>query len=335
MMTKNNNIAKFLKKEYNRVKNGLDFSNPVKNKVKISKSKTFGLAVVRTIVLYGLAFMIIYPLIQQISVALREPSEINNLSVIWLPKKFSLDNIRLAIASLDYWNALKNTVIISTLATIAQLVSCSLAGYAFARLRSKFSDILFIFVIFTIVVPTSTLSLPQFIYFQKIGLLGKTYSIILMSLFGQGIKSGIFIYIFRQFFIGIPKELDEAAQMDGAGPTKIFLKIMLPSAKGAIVTVGLFAFVWQWNDGYFSSLFLRDTTKVLTTAMYSIQYGVHGHLQSLGLWKLIGGDITKNPLFLSMILNTAAILIMAPLLIMYFFVQKLFVEGVERTGIVG
>ncbi len=335
MTTKTNPIANFMKKEYSRIKKSLDFSNPVKNKVKVSKVQTFGANLIRMIVLYGLAFMIVYPLIQQISVALRQTSEINDPSVIWLPKKFSLDNIKLAIASLDYWNALKNTVVLSTVTTIAQLISCSLAGYAFARLRSRFTNILFIFVILTIVVPSSTLSLPQFIYFQKIGLLGKAYSIVLMSLFGQGIKSGIFIYIFRQFFRGIPMELDEAAQVDGAGPLQIFLKIMLPSARGAIVTVGLFAFVWQWNDGYYSSLFLRDTTKVLTTAMYSIQHGVHGHLQSLGLWELIGGDVTKNPLFLSMILNTAAILIMAPLLIMYFFVQKLFVEGVERTGIVG
>ncbi|MDF2698483.1 MAG: ABC-type transport system, permease component [Haloplasmataceae bacterium] len=335
MTTKTNKITNLMKKEYSCVKNALDFSNPVKNKVKISKSKIFGMSVIRIVILYGLSFMIVYPLLQQISVALRQTSEINDPSVIWLPKKFSLDNIRLSIAALDYWVALRNTFVLSTLSTVSQLISCSLAGYAFARLKSKYTNILFIFVILTIVVPSSTLTLPQFIYFQKIGLLGKAYSIVLMSLFGQGIKSGIFIYIFRQFFKGIPIELDEAAQVDGAGPFQIFLRIMLPSARGAIVTVGLFAYVWQWNDGYFSSLFLRDTTKVLTTAMYSIQHGVHGHLQSLGLWELIGGDVTKNPLFLSTILNTAAILIMTPLLIMYFFVQKLFVEGVERTGIVG
>ncbi|NLG81224.1 MAG: carbohydrate ABC transporter permease [Bacilli bacterium] len=335
MMTNAKKFTNLIKNVGNRLSSKFDFSNPLKNQVRLSKAKDLMMNIVKYIVLYGLAFIIIYPLIQQISVALRHTREINDPSVVWIPKRFSLDNIRLAIAALDYWNALRNTFVISLLATLGQLIACSLAGYAFARLKSRVTNILFIFVILTIIVPASTISLPQFIYFQRIGLLGKAYSIILMSVLGQGIKSGIFIYIFRQFFKGIPLELDEAAEVDGASPFQIYYRIMLPNAKGAIVTVGLFAFVWQWNDGYYASLFLRDTTKVLTTAMYSIQYGVHGHLQSLGLWELIGADVTKNPLFLSMILNTAAILIMSPLLIMYYFVQKLFVEGVERTGIVG
>jgi multiple sugar transport system permease protein len=159
-----------------------------------------------------------------------------------------------------------------------------------------------------------------------------------MSGLGMGIKSGVFIYLFRQFFRGIPYELEESAQIDGAGAVKIFTRIMLPNARGAIITVALLAFVWQWNDNYYTSLFIADTNEVMATLSSRLTYliwNIDVALRNAGYYAFIGQDISKNPFFFSMIQNAGGILAMSPLLVLYFFVQRLFVEGVERSGIVG
>ncbi|MFU8785642.1 MAG: carbohydrate ABC transporter permease [Candidatus Izemoplasmataceae bacterium] len=302
------------------------------------KAQQIFMIILRFVVLFGLAFIIIYPILQQIAIAFRAPSDINNIAVVWIPETFSIENFRIAMLALNYWTAFQNTLFIAFFATLLQVLSTSIVGYAFARFKFPGHKLLFGLVLLTIIVPPATLAFPQFLYFRQAGLLGKPGAIFLMSGLGMGIKSGIFIYLFRQFFKGIPYELEEAAQVDGAGAFKIFYKVMMPNARGAIVIVGLFAFVWQWNDAYFSGLFISGANinfPILAHQLTSIINGLQGTLNSLGVWSLIGQDVTENPLFVSLILNTAGILVMAPLLIMYLFVQRLFVEGIERTGITG
>lgn len=182
------------------------------------------------------------------------------------------------------------------------------------------------------------ISLPAYINFNKWGMVGKPITLFLMTGFGMGIKSGVFIYLFRQFFRGIPEELEESAQIDGANVFQVFLRVMLPNARGAIVTVALLAFVWQWNDNYFSALFISENNPNMSTLATQLQYliwSIDQALRNAGYYAFIGQDISKNPFFFSMIQNAGGILTMLPLLVLYFFVQRLFVEGVERTGIVG
>jgi multiple sugar transport system permease protein len=180
--------------------------------------------------------------------------------------------------------------------------------------------------------------LAQYLYFLDLGLLGKETSVYLMSGLGMGIRSGIFIYIFRQFFRGLPKELEESAQIDGCGVFRTFLSVMLPNARGAIITVSLFAFVWQWNDTYYVRIFeISDAVDfpLLTMQLLNAAENVYTALFYTGGLDLIGQNIWENPMFTSLISNVAALLMMLPLLIMYLFVQKQFVESIERTGIVG
>jgi multiple sugar transport system permease protein len=291
----------------------------------------------RTILLFGLCFVILFPIIQQISMALRAPSDVNNPAVIWIPENWSLMNLKISIVVLDYWKALLNTLKLSFISMFLQLFSTALAGYAFSRLRFKGSNLLFIFVMITIVTPPQALSLAQFLYFRDTGLIGKEVSIYLMSGLGMGIRSGIFIYIFRQFFRGLPKELDESAQIDGASVFRTFWNIMLPNARGALVTVGLFAFVWQWNDAYYVAIFDVSTEAfpLLTMQLINAAEGMYQALFYTGGLSLIGQNVWENPLFLALISNVSALLMMLPLLVMYLFVQKQFVESIERTGIVG
>lgn len=294
-------------------------------------------ALFRYVLLIGLCFVILFPTIQQILMALRAPEDVNNPAVIWIPQNWSLLNVRIAISVLDYWQALLNTFRLSFISTVLQLASTALAGYAFSRLHFRGANLLFFCVILTIVIPPQALSLAQYLYFRSLNLIGREGSIYLMSGLGMGIRSGIFIYIFRSFFRGLPKELEESAIIDGAGVVRTFWSVMLPNARGAMVTVALFAFVWQWNDAYYVRIFEVSTAQfpLLTMRLINAAEAMYPALFYAGALNLIGQDIWENPMFLALISNVAALLMMLPLLIMYLFVQKQFVESIERTGIVG
>jgi len=325
------------------------FNDPVVNMRRNRKIQAFAMAAIRTILLAGLCFVILFPTVQQILQALRAPEDVNNPAVIWIPETWSVLNIKIAAMVLDYKDALINTAKLSFISMFLQIASTALAGYAFSRLKFKGSNILFILVILTIIVPPQALSLAQYFYFRdfKIGilewvgidtrLLGKEGAIYLMSGLGMGIRSGIFIYIFRSFFKGLPKELEESAIIDGASVFRTFWSVMLPNARGALVTVGLFAFVWQWNDAYYVKIFEVSTAEfpLLTMRLLNAAEGMYASLFYTGALNLIGQDVWANPVFLALISNVSALLMMLPLLIMYLFVQKSFVESIERTGIVG
>ena len=152
----------------------------------------------------------------------------------------------------------------------------------------------------------------------------------------MGINSGLFIYIFRQFFRGLPKELEESAEIDGANTVTTFVRIMLPNARGALITVGLFSFVWQWNDTFFTKLFQINSPDfpILTQRLLNTVDNIRGLSNSV-LTTMISQTVADNPELLTVLTSTAALLVMLPILIIYIFVQKHFVEGIERTGIVG
>lgn len=291
----------------------------------------------RYLFLFGLCFVILFPTIQQLLQAFRAPADVNDPSVIWIPKVWSVKNLEISMIVLDYWKALFNTAKLSTISMALQLFATALAGYAFSRLRFKGANILFFGVLLTIVIPPQALSLTQYLYFRQIKLIGKESSIYLMNVLGMGIRSGIFIFIFRQFFAGLPKELEESAQVDGAGVLRTFFSVMLPNARGAIVTVALFSFVWAWNDSYYVSLFEVSTANfpLLTMRLINAAENVYAAMFYSGSLNLVGQDIWSNPMFLALISNVSALLMMLPLLIGYLFVQKGFVESIERTGIVG
>ncbi|MFA5471163.1 MAG: carbohydrate ABC transporter permease [Acholeplasmataceae bacterium] len=329
------NVIEQLKASYHGVVENI--KDPKKNAKRSRKAKEISFTIVRSTLLIGLCFVILFPTIQQILMALRAPSDVNNPAVIWIPEQWSIMNIKIAAIVLDYQKAVVNSFKLSAISMVLQMASTALAGYAFSRLRFKGSNILFILVILTIVIPPQALSLSQYLYFRGLGLIGKEGSIYLMSGLGMGIRSGIFIYIFRSFFRGLPKELEESAMIDGAGVFRTFWSVMLPNARGALVTVGLFAFVWQWNDAYYVKIFEVSTQEfpLLTMRLINAAENMYAALFYTGGLDLIGQDVWANPVFLALISNVSALLMMLPLLIMYLFVQKQFVESIERTGIVG
>ena len=346
MNNKNCMFREKVKNEFKKFRN--DWNDPTNKKVRSNKALTITGSVIRTLLLIGLVFIILLPIFQKFSYALRHPITISNPQIIWIPDDFSLLNFQIAYKLLDFGNSIWNTTILSLVSMIIQVMSSAVVGYAFARLRFKGNNIIFLLVLFTLVVPNETLHVARFLFFTNtpffgISLIRNVFAIFIMSAFGQGIRSSIFIYLFRQFFRGLPVELEESAQVDGAGVIRTFWSVMLPNARGAIITVSLFSFVWQWNDYYFASLFQfsGDNFPVFSTRLAG---GTQQLSTVLSSWVARGEpffkDLTdetvrQNEMFYGLIANTAALLMMLPLLIGYLFFQKLFVESIERTGIVG
>ncbi|WP_019636927.1 carbohydrate ABC transporter permease [Paenibacillus fonticola] len=298
-------------------------------------------SLVRFVLIAGLSFVILYPIIQKLSTAIKDKADLYSPIVVFIPQHFSLDNFKQAITIMDYWKTLLNTFALSGATTVLTAISCALAGYAFARLKFKGSKFLFAGVILTILVPPTTIIIPIYMNLKEFSLMGfiplitgKTVNLldsywpfILTSLTANSLKAGLYIFIFRQFFRGIPKEVEEAAYIDGAGIGSTFSRIMLPNAVPAIVTVLLFSFVWQWNDSFFTTTYLTSS-KVMSTQLSSLPYNLSIMLE--------GGITTnKDPFYMSMVQDTGILLAILPLTILYLFVQRYFVESIERTGIVG
>ena len=222
-----------------------------------------------------------------------------------------------------------------------------MAGYGFARFRFRGKNVLFALLIFTIIVPVQTYMIPLYVEFKNfdyfgigslIGLFtGKTLQTSLvnsnlpfyiMAALGAGIRSGLYIFMLRQFFMGMPKELDEAASIDGCSPLQTFLKVMLPNAVPMMVTIVVFSLVWYWNDYYLSSMFFNNNpplSQKLTELRTLLDFS--GQVTT----------ITKQELvFLKEgILACGCLVTILPPLILYIFAQKFFTEGLERSGIVG
>ncbi|MDQ0253221.1 multiple sugar transport system permease protein [Evansella vedderi] len=295
---------------------------------------------VRFVLIVGLAFVILYPILQKISTAFKHQKDLYSPVVVWVPEHFSLENFRIAIWIMDYWNTLLNTILLAGITTILTTASCALAGYAFARLKIKGGKILFAGVILTILVPPTTILIPIYMNLREftfmgiiplltgdsVNLLNSYWPFILTAITASSLKAGLFIFIFRQFFKGIPKVIEEAAYIDGAGVGTTFFRIMLPNALPAIVTVMLFSFVWQWNDTFYTTTYLTSSN-VLATQLSSLPYNLAIQLD--------GEAGTNDPFFQSMVQDTGILLSMLPLIIMYLFVQRYFVQSVERSGVVG
>jgi len=294
----------------------------------------------RFLILFGLCFVILYPLIYMLSTAFRPNDQMNDPSVIWLPKSLTLSNIKESWRVMKYNTTALYTVRLNIIASLLQVVTCSITGYGFARFKFKFKGLLFGIVVLMIIVPPQITTIPLFMQLQyfkpgflaKLLTLGKSTSLIdtgwamyLPSLFANGIRAGLFIFIFRQFFRGMPKELEDAAYLDGCGPLKTYIVVMVPNAKTSFLTVFLFSIVWYWNDFYVS------------TAFYTHSNTVSLALQNLGA-TLQKELFQNNPITQRQIivwLEAGCVLSITPLLIMYVFLQRYFIEGVERSGITG
>lgn len=299
----------------------------------------------RFIIIFGLSFVILYPMMYMVSCAFRPQAEMYDPSVMWIPKTFTVENI------VDTWNAMKypkifwNTVSVNIVCSLIQVVTCAVTGYGFARFKFKGRGFLFIIVILQIIVPIQIILIPQFQqfrYFDIFGIIGliskdnpyginlinSPISMYLQAFFVNGIRAGLFVLLFRQFFRGLPKELEDAAHLDGCGPFSTFIRIMVPNAKTSFLTVFIFSIVWYWNDSYVSGMYLSNEQAQTIS------------LLTKNIWRTVsqyrnGGEVIGNPSDWIVWIQAGCMLTILPILIIYCFLQKQFVEGIERSGITG
>ena len=311
------------------------------------KAVRFFTVVLRTAFLVGMCFVMLYPVLFMISSGFRSLQDVYDPTVVWLPKHWTLEPLKLAMEAMNYGESMVMTLVTVIPSVLCQIVTVLLAGYGFARFRFKGRGILFGLLIFTIIVPTQSYIIPLFSTFRNfdffgigslvglftgekltINLTNKPILFYIQAILGMGIRSGLYIFILRQFFRGFPMELEEAAMIDGCGPLRTFLRIMLPNAVSMIVTVMLFSVVWYWNDYYLSSMFYQTTFPI------SVQLTDLGTLLN---WSNTIAGYAKQELRLmrEAILACGCLITVLPLLVLYVFAQRFFTEGIERSGIVG
>lgn len=294
-----------------------------------------GAKVVRFGLLVGIGFIILYPLLRQLSAAFMHPDDMYDLTVNWIPRKLTKMNFQVAWKMLDYPRALLNTIGVTALLSTLELAATMIIGYGFARWRYPGSNLVFALVILSIVIPPQMVMVPLFLnfrYFDLFGLIpepglnliGSFWPLVLMALTGTAKRSGLFIFITRNFFRGMSTSLEEAAYVDGAGHLRTFLQIMLPNAKPIAMIVFLFSFVWNWNDLFYTNLFLPGR-KLLQLGLAAInsQYNYP--------WanKAVEGT------YIQLVNNAGMLLYVLPVLILYAFLQRYFIESIEKTGLVG
>ncbi|MBE6903882.1 MAG: carbohydrate ABC transporter permease [Ruminococcaceae bacterium] len=302
-------------------------------------------AIVRAILLLEISYIVLYPLLYIISIAFRPAAQVEDPNIVWIPTQFTLENVISVWNFIDYPKALFNTFYLDAISVVIQTAVCCMVGYGFARFPIRFKNILFAIVIFTIIVPPSTTVISSFLQYRNfdafyiistikfiftgdfsgVNILDTPLVLYLPSMFGMGIRSGLFIFIFRQFFRNVAKELEEAAYIDGCGAFRCFLKIMVPIARPAILTTFLFSSVWYWNDTFYSTVFL-DNVKTVSSSLQYLS-------DNLSLLSPLGAAIDR---FQSVtLIQAGCFLTVIPLVIMYAFLQKFFTESIEKTGIVG
>ncbi len=276
--------------------------------------------------LVSLAYIYLYPVLYMVTNSFMTMSDIINVAVRWIPSSLNWENYRLVWTGINYPRALLDALILAVVPAFSATVSSAIIGYGFARYRMPFKRLLMVLMIMSFIIPPQITMLPTFRMYANYDLLGSLRAFVYPAILGQGLNGAIYILVFYSFFKMIPKSLEESAQLDGAGPITVFTKIALPLAVPAIIIVFLFSFVWYYNETYLAGLFLRGSE--MTTLPLRIE-------QYISNFTSIYPEGSPARELFQAVRLAGYILALLPLLIIYFFTQKYFVESIDRTGITG
>lgn len=312
------------------------------NQYKLKRRSIATLAsIARYLVLIAFAYILFYPFLFMAVNSIKSTADWLDPTVMWVPKGISFTNYRVAFKALNYLPSIGSTFLNQVAAALISFFTCAVVGYGLARFEFRGKKILIVFMLLCILVPDPMVMIASYDNFSHLdflgilGLFSKLFGAELRpsivdtplvfwftALFSVGLKNGLFIYIYMQFFKGLPKELEEAAWMDGAGPWKTFLRIVLPSSGAAAVTVLVFSVVWYWNDFYQAQIYLSGNYPIsVVLATFK------SHLTQ---------DITRQFSFsLGSLIITSAFLSILPLLLYFLVMQRKFVQSISTCGIVG
>jgi multiple sugar transport system permease protein len=263
------------------------------------------------------ALIFVVPMYWMFVSSLKTTDEIFASPIVWWPHSLRWDNFAqvLNYPGFPFLRYLWNSIFYAGLVTIGTVLSCAATGYGFARLRFPGRDLLFGLAIATLMIPWIATFIPTYVLFKYLHMIGTYVPLILPSFVAAGGTSGLYIFMLRQFFMGLPWELSEAAKVDGAGEFRIFWQIMLPLVRSALIVVAVFSFVWTWQNFFGPLVYLSDQNQYPLT---------------LGLFAFRAQRTTDWPLLMA-----AASLTTVPLMILFFAAQRYFVQGVTMTGLKG
>jgi multiple sugar transport system permease protein len=261
--------------------------------------------------LSALAFLFVVPLFWLLTCSFKQPSELFAVPVQWLPKTFDFKNYTRMFSYFPFMRYLKNTLIIVFFNIMGSTASSAVVAYGFSRLRWKGRDQVFVLVLVSMILPFQVVMVPLFLMFQKIGWIGTFLPLTLTCFFGNP----FYIFLMRQFFLSLPEELNEAARIDGSGEFRTFFQIAMPLSLPVLATVAIFSFLRSWNDFIGPLIFLANDK------LYTLAIGA----------QLIRSRLQPN----WEILMPLGVVMVLPVLVIFFLMQKYFIQGIAMSGIKG
>ena len=312
----------------------------LKNTKFLKHASSVAYSVFRLALLIAIGYIVIYPVIYMISSSVKTTAAFADPSVIYIPKHITFEYYSLALEAIDYKDSIISTVKYEIVSAVIEILICSFIAYGLARFDFKGKKFLNFVLLLTILVPVQMIIVPIMTNYSQLdvigilgllnrftgidlrpNILGTVWTFYLPSIFGVGLRSGILIYIYIQFFSGLPKELEEAAWIDGAGLFRTFFSIAVPSSSVVYTTVTLFALIWHWNDYYLAVMYLYDKFPLAVRI-----YDIDNLITAVNIWG--GGSAVA-------IKSAACFMFIAPMLVIYLFMQRKFVQSIDRVGITG
>jgi multiple sugar transport system permease protein len=292
--------------------------------------------VFRLVLLLGISFVILFPFFSKIMSSFMSPEDIVDVTVQYIPKNPTFEQYTAIFTENGYMQAFVNTLLLSVSCAIIQTFISCLVGYGLAKFKFRGNNLVFMAVLLTMIIPHGTLQFSLFMGFRNfdifgiiklitgspVNLLNSFWPLLILSFCGLAFKNGLYIFMMRQFFRGVPDELEESAYVDGSGVFRTFIQIIIPLSVPMMITIFLFAFSWQWTDNFYTKLFF-------TTAQAKIMPNLARIPKSLAT------DYAGQSAYYSAIYGTCGLMIIAPLVVMYLFCQRYLIQGIERSGIVG
>lgn len=305
--------------------------------------KFFGITVI-----LGMCFAILYPILKLFPMILCDVEDLGNPDVVWIPIHYSIVSFKAAIRLVfGNFSTMFLSLLYAAVTAFIQVVICAMAGYTIGRIKIPFKGLIFGLVVFQFVVPPQSLLISQYLNFKNFDILGlfqlftgdtvdlinNPVTLYMLSILGQGLKQSLFIYIFSSFFQGLPKELEEAALIDGCGFYKTYLKIALPNAVPSIMVVAVLSFIWNYGDTYYTGYFHPDGPYLaMKLNQQFAATNANTVTDAVSKWydKPAASSFTYDA-----VKQAAVLIYLIPLLVIYFIVQKRLVENFAASGIVG
>ena len=347
-----NTTPRITKESKNKIRVDFDRS-PLKERLKAKYLNGFFytkllIAVGRFLLLLGLSYIILFPFFSKVSSSFMSPRDFLQTDVKYIPRFPTVDQYKYLITENRYFNAVLNTFLLSGICALIQTFICAFIGYGFAKFKFKGNGFMFIVVLVTMMLPHQFMEASMYLKFRYFildstgiyralglttGLINTFAPLIILSLTGLAFKNGLFVFIMRQFYRGVPDELEESSYVDGYGVFKTFFYIILPISVPMLITVFILSFSWQWTDTFYVNMFMPGSNTLLLTSSRFWQT-MPTTLETIKNAQLIGAS-NAGDIYAVAVRNTAGFLVIIPLIIMYLFCQRKLIQGIEHSGFGG